>query len=217
MHRGMDASTVVLGCCHVVQAVLCTSPRPCSSHSAFEWQEQPWPLPVTLVGARQGGGAAAMEGRSFWVRLPRSVIGTDRQHCSHRAWTRCWRCPWWPGIACMSRPKLTGGRCTSSRVRRPLCSWWRQEARGSSHFSCKQHCLWPAPLVPVPGRSSTRRSSGPEWRLMYLSMLCCYWSWGCSAPLSNPAYPVLRLSPKESPSPQAPQETLPFSYPLIVF
>lgn len=119
----------------------------------------------------------------------------------------CWRCPWWPGTVYASRPKLIGGHHTSSCVRHPLCSHWRQKARGSSHFSCKQHHLWPAPLVPVPGQSSAWKSSGPGWRVMYLSMLCCYWSWGCSAPLSNPAYPALHLSAKKSPSPPTTKKT----------
>lgn len=30
---------------------------------------------------------------------------------------------------------------TSSHVRCLLCAQWRQEARGSSHFPCKQHDL----------------------------------------------------------------------------
>lgn len=203
----MVAPDVVLDCC-LVQPSLSTSPRLCSSHSASEWQEQPWLLPAAPGEARWGEGAAAMEGHSSQMRLRCSVTNTNMQRCSHRACMCCWRCSWWPGTTCASFPKLIGSHHTSSRVSPSLCSQQRQKARGSSLFSCTWHHLWAALPVPLPGQSSAWRSSGPEWRLMYLSMLCCYCSWGCSAPLSNPAYPVSYLSPGESACPSTLKKNL---------
>lgn len=85
VHHGMAAAAAAGGCCHVVQPALRTSPRPCSSRGAFEWQEQPWSLPAAPAGAHQGGGTSVTAGCSSRVRLP---LLSDR-HCPAALFPSC--------------------------------------------------------------------------------------------------------------------------------